>query len=99
MKLQNFGTFDGLDNRKELVRMFDRLLHKTSPEEGKAKVACFIQALVGMGNKFSKRAVVTSAPQNTYEAYAMFAGICGNPAFGLDITKAAQVLEKVVRKQ
>ena len=97
-KPQNFGTFDGLDNRREIYRALRRLGEKCSEEQARARRACFLQGLLAGASELARLGVITDYPATVAEAYAMLVGISSVPAFGLPIEVAARKLEEVVRK-
>lgn len=84
-----FGSFDGKDNRRELMILFERL---GSPE----KRADFLQRLVRLsGNGFSDK-MVKIVPCDPVTAYFTFTSITG--VLGVDVNRAARMLEDEVRR-
>jgi hypothetical protein len=91
----NFGSFCGKDNRKLLWNLLGRLGHGVSHEQACARRACFIRGLLGQSKSpLAKRGIVTGNLE-THQSYAALTAITG--VLGVDIEKAAVVLEKEVR--
>lgn len=83
-------SFDGLDNRREIMAMLFRL-------GTDARRAAFLQSLIPLSLKGFKEAPMKVQGNCTaIAAYHMLIGVCNE--LGVDINVAAAKLEKVVRK-
>lgn len=91
-----FGTFDGLDNRRQLFELFRRLGHGLTHDEACARRGLAIQHLLGMATCPTTKAARAN-PMTALQAYAAFTGITG--VLGAPIDAAAIALENEVRKQ
>jgi hypothetical protein len=91
---QQFGAFDGLDNRKELMRLFGKLGEGLSEEQGCSRRQRFLQGLLKTAPKFGQKPFEVS-PCTAVEAYHLFVAITG--VLGVPIDEAAQQLERAVR--
>jgi hypothetical protein len=93
---KQFGTFEGLDNRKAVMDMFRRIGHGDPEEVAAAKRACFLESLMRastMPGMAGKPCRIT--PCSPADAYIEFVAITG--CLGVDIDLAAKKLEEVVR--
>lgn len=97
MSASQFGSFDGLDNRREIMRLLVRLGDGLSSDQGAARRASFLRALIDLsGNGFAGRLpTVTSC--NAVEAYHLFIAITG--CLGVPIETAARRLEQEVARR
>ena len=98
-----FGSFEGLDNRKAVFRLLQRMGKGVSEEVACARRACFIQGLLsGASSPVVQTGayVRTTGGMTPTEAYNAFIGITG--VLNLDAEAAcyqtAAQLEKTVRK-
>jgi hypothetical protein len=92
-----FGSFDGLDNRKALMAMIGRLGHG-QPEALAARTrAAFLRSLIPESvNGFAPRPLIVS-PCTVVECYHLLVAITG--VLGVPIDVAARKLEAEVRRQ
>ncbi len=89
-----FGAFDGLDNRKDVLRMFQRIGHGDPEEVAAAKRACFLSELMAGSKTFGDKGGFVT-PCSATDAYLEFVAITG--CLGVDVNEAAKRLEEVVR--
>lgn len=83
-------TFDGLDNRREIMRMLYRL-------GSDARRAKFLESLIPQSlNGFADKPMKVQGNCDGTSAYYMLIGICNE--LGVPIDFAARKLEKIVRK-
>lgn len=81
-------TFDGLDNRREIMRLFERL----GSNQRRAK---FLKSLIPLSpNGFATCPVRVAGPCDSVAAMFMLVGICNE--IGVSINEAARRLDKVV---
>ena len=94
-----FGSFDGLDNRRDVMHLFKRLGEHLPPHMANQKRAEFLQSLIKFsGNGFASRMIqMQAATCDTVGAYNAFVAITG--VLGVEINAAARLLEEAVRKQ
>lgn len=92
-----FGSFDGRDNRRELMILFQKLGERLPRPLADERRADFLRKLVRLsGNGFaSKMARIT--PCDPVAAYWMFGAITG--CLGVSIDRAARLLDEEVRRQ
>ncbi len=91
-----FGSFDGKDNRKEVLRLFQKMGHGVSEEVAAARRAQFLSALLrgsAMPGMATKPCLVT--PCSPTDAYFEFVALTG--CLGVNIEEAAKQLEEAVR--
>lgn len=94
--LENFKTFDALDNRRDVYYMLYRIGHGLPEKEQAKKRALFIKSLLAHStNGFSARLMRMSAC-SLYDTYLAFIALTN--AFGVPIEVAAKRLEEEVRK-
>ena len=92
-----FGHFDGLDNRREIMILFQRLGDHLPAPLANERRAVFLRRLCSRStNGFSDKAVAIT-PLDAVQAYQMFVQITG--VLGVDINWAARMLEKAVKEQ
>lgn len=97
MTKSDFDTFDALDNRKTVYRLFERMGHGLPEDLARSRRAGFLQGLLILsGNGFSERPMVVE-PCSPGEAYHLFVAITN--ALGVPIETAAILLEEVIRKE
>jgi len=91
-----FGSFDGLDNRKTVLDLFKRMGHGLTESEAAAARAGFLQGLVHSRSTtcFAMLPIFVS-PCSVTEAYHLFVAITG--VLGVPIDEGARLLEEVVR--
>ncbi len=82
-------TFDGLDNRREVIYLLDQL-------GSDARRAQFIESLIPHSLKFCGVPMKVQGHADTIAAYFMLVGVCNE--LGVSINEAAQLLEKEVRQ-
>ena len=89
-----FGSFDGLDNRKTILALFKRM-GRGLPERVAGKMrAGFLQGLLAVSTNGFDQAPVFVDPCDAVEAYFLMTSLC--TALGVDIERAADLLEEVV---
>ena len=92
-----FGSFDGKDNRRELMVLFQRLGRDLPAPMANERRAQFLRRLCSRStNGFSDKAIAIT-PVDAVQAYQMFVQITG--VLGVDIDHAARMLEKAVGEQ
>jgi hypothetical protein len=89
-----FKEFDGLDNRRELMRLLSRLGDGLSFEAGNRRRARFLQSLLGASTNGFDGKPLRATPCSTVEAYHLLIAITG--ALGVPIEVAARKLERLV---
>ena len=92
---KQFGSFDGLDNRKEVMRMFKRLGEGCSEDEACARRAVFLQSLLADSRSSLAGRPCNVQPCTPTEAYFQFVALTG--VLGVPIEKAAKRLEEAVK--
>ncbi len=94
---RQFGSFCGLDNRRDVYELFARFSRGVPESIAAARRAGFLKALAfRYGDALWKKAVI--APCSAHDAYHTFVAMTGHPQFGIGIEAAAELLEAVVRK-
>jgi len=92
-----FGSFDAKDNRRELMILLQRLGHHLPETLARERRAVFLRKVVRMSkNGFADKAVKIQ-PCDPVEAYWTLTMITG--CLGVDIDRAARVLDDEVRRQ
>jgi hypothetical protein len=90
-----FGSFDGLDNRRELMVLFERLGDPLPEALKREKRAEFLRKMIRLsGNGFADKKA-TVRPCDAVEAYFQFVAITG--CLQVDINRAAKMLEDELR--
>lgn len=92
-----FGSFCGLDNRRELYILFERLGKHLLPFQADNLRAVFLRELIRHSEGPMVAASMKVSPCNAIEAFGMCREICG--VLGVPIETAAKLLDEVVRKQ
>jgi hypothetical protein len=83
-------TFDGLDNRREIMILLDRI----GSDERRAK---FLESLIPKSVKgFAGCPMKVQGPCDAVAAYFMFVGVCNE--VGVPINEAARRLELFVKR-
>ena len=83
-------TFDGLDNRREVMILLDRL----GSDRARAK---FLESLIPLSLKgFAGAPVKVTGPCGAIRAYYMLVGVCNE--LGVSINDAARRLDRTVSK-
>lgn len=90
-----FGSFEGLDNRKTVLNLFVRMGQGFSVEEGCRRRAAFLQGIIRRSDNGFARATCVVSPCTAVEAYFLFTAITG--CLGVDVDRAARLLEQEVR--
>jgi hypothetical protein len=91
-----FGSFEGLDNRKTILDLFKRMGHGLTDEMAGMRRAGFLQGLLNLSqNGWSQKPSIVD-PCSAAEAYQLFVAITG--VLGVEINQAAVLLEEVVRQ-
>ncbi len=92
-----FGSFDGLDNRRELLILFERLgKHLPQPLADIARGQWLVDLIVVTMGPWHKGQFACQ-PCCPAEAYNMCVAICG--VLGVSIDEAARLLDDTVRRQ
>jgi len=92
-----FGSFDALDNRKEVFILFERLGAGLPDKLADARRAGFLQGLIPHSLTGMADAPLVVSPCNSVEAYRLFGAITG--VLGIPVEYAAIILEKAVIAQ
>ena len=95
MPRQQFGTFDNLEDRREIFRMLKRIGHGKSEDEAAAERGEFVRSLIAGSEPFSAHGCLQTRPTSPWEAYQEFVALTG--VLGVPIEDAAQKLEDYVR--
>lgn len=90
-----FGSFDGLDNRKTVMGLFVRMGRGLPADLAGMRRAGFLSGLIACSSSFGARRMVVD-PCTAIEAYKLFVAITG--CLGVPIDRAAKLLECVVRE-
>jgi hypothetical protein len=93
---RQFGSFDGLDNRRTILELFVRLGGNLPSFIADHKRALFLRDLHKYSRSF-KTIPFQIDPCDPIAAYNMFVAITG--VLGVPIEKAAQWLEREVQRQ
>ena len=89
-KRSELDTFDGLDNRREVMILLSRL----GSDQRRAR---FLESLIPLSLKgFAGCPMKVYGPCDPVRAYFMLVGVCNE--LGVSINEAAQRLEKEVRR-
>ena len=84
-------TFDGLDNRREVMILLERL----GTDQRRAR---FLESLIPKScNGFAGLPMKVTSRCDAVSAYFMLVGVCNE--LGVPINEAAQKLDRIVRKQ
>ena len=99
---KQFGTFDTLDDRRELFILMERLGKDLPEEMAKRKRAAFLQGLIpescsAMAEQMQSRLRVNPEECNPYGAYMLFVAITG--ILEVPIAIAAKLLDEAVKNQ
>jgi hypothetical protein len=92
-----FGSFDGRDNRKELMNLFVRLGEHLPEQQARQRRAQFLQRLISRSTKGFADLPRAIEPCSAVEAYHLFVAITG--CLHVPIDEAARLLERTVRDQ
>lgn len=92
-----FGTFDGLDNRRTVMDLFQRLGQGKPELIARSMRAAFLQGLLDGSTKGFARLPRIVDPCSPVEAYQLFVAITG--CLDVPVEWAARQLEEVVRRQ
>ena len=91
-----FGSFDGLDNRRAVMELLERLGSGLEERRGALLRAEFLRSLLVLsGNGFAQKMVAIS-PGTAVASYFVFVAITG--VLGVPIAAAAKALEDFVRQ-
>lgn len=90
-----FGSFDGLDNRRELMSLFVRMGEGLNEQDAAKRRAKFLMSLIGSSTIGFKDAPMQVTPCNAVSAYHIFIAITG--CCGVDVNVAATKLERLVQ--
>lgn len=92
-----YGSFDGLDNRREVMILFMRLGQSLPTPLADARRAKFLQGLIPHSIGALASAPLIVQPCDPVAAYNLMVQICG--VLEVPIDKAARLLDEEVRKQ
>jgi hypothetical protein len=90
-----FGSFDGLDTRKELMILFQRLGEPLPEILKRERRAIFLRRLLNLSTTGFSGKLPQIKPCDPVEAYFTFVAITG--CLGVDVNQAAKMLEAEVR--
>jgi hypothetical protein len=90
-----FGSFDGLDNRRLIMRLMGRLGDGVSDGVGCRRRQHFLQSLLGASTTGMAGKPLQVTPCSAVDAYHLFVAITG--VLGVKIEDAAKKLERYVR--
>ncbi len=90
-----FSSFDGLDNRRELMSLMVRLGEGLPEDRARARRARFLQGLLGGSTTGLAGNELKVTPCSAVDAYNLFVAITG--VLGVPIDAAASRLERLVR--
>jgi len=95
---RQFGSFDGLDNRRELWRLLGRLSDWASPAEGCKQRRDFLTWCVQAASKASRQPLRFSDDTvgTVSESYFAIISLCVFPGW-LDLEAVTKRLERMVR--
>jgi hypothetical protein len=92
-----FGSFDGLDNRKELMRLFSIIGKDKSAKDAAIERAMVLQGFLdGSETGFAGKPIKVT-PCGVTEAYFLFTAITG--CLGVPVEAAAKRLDWLVRRR
>ena len=94
---RQFASFDGRDNRRELMRLMVRLGEGLPDDLANRRRAAFLQGLMGASEGALAGAGLKVSPCSAVEGYHLLIAITG--CLGVPIDVAARKLEAVVRAQ
>ena len=92
-----FGSFDGLDNRKTVMDLFVRMGHGVTEEIAAIRRRDALKRLIALSENCFAELMVDITPCSVVEAYFAFTAITG--CLGVPVEKAAKQLEEEARKQ
>jgi len=92
-----FGSFCGLDNRRELMRLMVRLGEGLPDEHARRLRARFLQSLLPASTTSMAGLALSVTPCSAVEGYHLLVAITG--CLGVPIDEAAARLERLVRSQ
>jgi hypothetical protein len=92
-----FSSFDGLDNRREVMILFMRLGHNLHKKLAVEKRAKWLQGLIPHSVGALAPAPLIVQPCDPIGAYGLFVAICG--VLDVPIEKAAKMLDDEVRRE
>lgn len=92
---QQFGTFDSLQNRKDLMRMWNALGKGCCPEVAAVKRAAFLKRMLKQGD--SPLASVVAKVKGTDSVGAYGLTVAAAQALGVDLNEAANELDRRLR--
>src|SRR5712671_5654011 len=95
MKDGNIGSFDGRDNRKALIDLFNRLGHGLDEYSAGMKRAMFLRSLLNQADATWQGKRLKVDPCSTTDAYMLLVALCSG--FGVPMEVAAKKLEAAVR--
>lgn len=92
-----FGSFDGLDNRKSIMDLFVRFADGKSEEQARQNRAIFLTRLIKLSGNGFAATLPQIKPCSAVEGYLFFTAICGQ--LGVPIERGARQLEDYIRRQ
>jgi len=90
-----FGSFDGLDNRRTVMELFCKMSLRVPESVGRARRQKFLERLIAFSDNGFADKMVEVTPCDPVTAYHLFVAITG--CLGVNIEKAAKLLEEEVR--
>lgn len=97
--MSQFGSFDGKDNRKEIMYLMGQIGYDLPDEIARMKRAKFLQSLIphSITSMAAQPLIVNPDECSITGAYQLFVAITG--VLGVPIDQAAGMLEKYVSRQ
>lgn len=92
-----FGSFDGLDNRRTVMDLMNRLGHGLDEARANRRRAAALLSLIPMSVQGFASCPIKVSPCGVAEAYHLFIAITG--VLGVPVEDAARKLERMVSKQ
>lgn len=93
-----FGSFDGLDNRRAVMELFVRMGDGLDEYSAARRRATFLQSLIrGSTSGFSRTPGFSVSPCSAVDAYLLFVAITG--CLDVPVERAAKLLEAEVRRR
>jgi len=90
-----FGSFDGLDNRKTVMSLFSRMGRGLTEEIAALRRRDALKRLIALSENCFADLMVEVTPCSAVEAYFAFTAITG--CLGVPVEKAARQLEEEAR--
>lgn len=96
--MSQFGSFDGKDNRKEVMYLMGQIGYGLPERDSKVKRARFLQSLIPLSitSMAAQPLIVNPDECDIVGAYHLFVAITG--VLGVPIEQAARMLDKYVSR-